>query len=250
MTDWRSLSAPLIALIASWSGAAASDWGTVSGSLALTSDYRFRGVSQSDLGLAPQAELDWNVPDNWTVTAWASRIDFRDHENTSVELDLSAIKHFDLDGTGLDLEAIYHAYPDHHPVHGGIRYSAFEAIATASHTWDAFSMTGTVAWSPDNVGETGTSWYLAGGASYAITPWLSASTNVGIQWMHRFDIVPDAGYPYTAWDTGLTARHGDWSLDLRYEDTDLDGPQCLLSFGGTHWCQAGVVATMSYAIFP
>ena len=226
----------------------ANDWGSLSGSVALTSDYRFRGVSQSNLRPAPQGEMDWNVPDDWTFSAWASRIDFQDHQNTSIELDMTADKHWKLDDTDFHVEAVYHAYPDHHPVRGGVRYSAVEAIVIASHSWDSLSLNGTLAWSPDNVAETGTAWLVAGGVSYPASDWLSMSANFGRQSMHRWDEVKGAGYPYLYWDVGVTAEFNVYSIDLRYVGTNLKGAQCLMSFGGRHWCQSGIVASMSRSL--
>jgi uncharacterized protein (TIGR02001 family) len=228
----------------------AADWGSISGSLAIASDYRFRGVSQSNLRPAPQAELDWNGPNDWTASAWASRIDFQDHQNTSIELDLSLDKRFQWGDTSLDVEALYHAYPDHHPIAGGVRYSAFEAIATVSHTWGRFSASGAVAWSPDNVGETGTGWDVEGAMHYALCEWLTIGGTAGRQWVQEWNKRMGAGYPYDYWDAGLTAHRGNLSLDLRYVGTTLNGRQCLLTFGGSHWCQAGLVTSLSYALGP
>ena len=243
--------APFLIVVVSISFASpvwAANWGTLSGSLAVTSDYRFRGVSQSDLRPAPQAELDWNAPGQWTLSVWVSRIDFRDHQNTSIELDMSADKRFDLAGTDIDIEALYHAYPNHHLVAGGIRYSAIEAITTISHRWGRFTASTAVAWSPDNVGQTGIGWDIESQARFALCKWLSVSGTVGRQWVHEWNVRPDAGYPYEYWDAGFTARRGKFAFDLRYAGTSLNGRQCLLTFGGTHWCQSGVVTSLSYAI--
>lgn len=247
--SFRAACSTLIVFALFPSLARADDWGSLAGSIALASDYRFRGVSQSDLGPVPQAEFDWNAPDDWTASIWGSRVDWRDHQHTSIELDPSIDKHFTLGDTGLDVQAIYHAFPDHDPPRGGIRYSAFEAIATASHSWDALTLTGTIAWSPDNVAETGNSWDVGGSGAYVLSDWLTASGDIGVQWMRRWD-GQHLGYPYTYWDAGITAKYDNYSLDLRYVGTNLSGEDCALTFGGTHWCQAGVVAVLSYAVLP
>ena len=52
--------------------AAAPDW-ALSGYVAATSDYRFRGISQNDRNFAPQGSLTVTGPDGFYVSAWASR---------------------------------------------------------------------------------------------------------------------------------------------------------------------------------
>src|SRR5882757_2260456 len=67
--------------------AAAGDWG-LAGSLAVTSDYRFRGISQNDGHFAPQGSLNLTGPDGWYAGTWGSQLDFDDHAGTSVEWDI------------------------------------------------------------------------------------------------------------------------------------------------------------------
>src|SRR5690348_2212837 len=44
----------------------------VSGSVALTSDYRFRGITLSDGLPALQLDVDWSAPQGWYAGAFAS----------------------------------------------------------------------------------------------------------------------------------------------------------------------------------
>lgn len=235
-------------LLGSASPCVACDWGSLSGSVALASDYRFRGVSQSDLAPAPQAELDWNAPRGWTLSVWGSRIDFRDHQNTSIELDPSLDKHFKFAALDIDVEALYHAYPNHQSPPGGIHYSAIEGIVTVSRSWRKLTVSASGAWSPDNVGQTGVGWDAEFAATYAFCKWLSIGGIAGEQWVHEWNVRPGYGYPYAYWNAGITARRGHFSLALQYVGTSLKTQQCLLTFGGLRWCQSGAVAILSYAI--
>ena len=67
--------------------ARAVDW---SGTLAATSDYVFRGVSQSDGGPALQAGVTAAWDPGWYGSAWASTVEFGPDDDASVELDLLA----------------------------------------------------------------------------------------------------------------------------------------------------------------
>ena len=58
-------------------------WG---GSVALTSDYRLRGVSQSDGSAALQADVHYDSPGGWLAGIWASSVELYSQETTRIEL--------------------------------------------------------------------------------------------------------------------------------------------------------------------
>jgi len=226
--------------------ACADDPAGLSATLTVESDYRLRGVSLNDLSPLPQLEIDWNGPGGWTLSNIDSRVDFRDHENTSVEVDFNAGKKFDFNGTTFNLQAFYYSYPNHDRSGGGPMYSLFEGVGTVSHTWDRFTATGTLAYSPNYFAQSGVAWYSAFGASYKIADDLSASGNVGHQSIHKWDAVGGSGFPYVNWDLGLTATRGPFALDVRYITTTLSGRQCAATEGGADWCHGAIVVALSY----
>jgi len=200
-----------------------------SGYVTLATDYRFRGISNSDKSAAAQGSINYTM-DGWYGGAWASNVDFND--STNFELDLYAGKHIDLDGTDLNLEAYYYAYPD---APSGANYSYFEGIVGLSHDFDALSLGVTAAYSPEFFGHTGDAFYVSGSAKYAINDWLSVSTNVGHQWI-------DLGTDYTHWDFGATATWKSLAFDVRYVDTDT------VCFAGPRdWCKGTVVASVTWS---
>lgn len=219
----------------------------ISGSLTLTSDDRFRGLSQDARAITPQAELDWSGSDGWSAGAFASKVDFEDHEHTSVEVDLLAGKHFAFGLMEVDLNAYYYAYPDHDPSRGRPSYSTLEGSGKVGRQWRAFRVSGTVAWSPNFLAN-GQSWDAELGASYQISAWLSMSTHAGQQREKMWDSRSVSGFPYTYGDVGLTATAEKWSFDLRYTLTSLSRLQCLTAIGGAKWCQGGFVLSLSYAM--
>jgi hypothetical protein len=110
------------------------------------------------------------------------------------------------------------------------------------------TVAGTIAWSPDWFAESGTGWWLNLNASAAITDWLSVSGNLGRQWAHDFN-GSGFGFPYSAWDLGVTAKWRNIALDLRYVDTTISKFECA-AFNGPRngrWCGAAAIATFSYA---
>jgi len=234
---------------------AADESASLSGSIALTSDYRFRGISQNDTDPAPQLTLNLVGPDGWYAGTFLSKINFNDgpsgayvsNHNTSLEWDIYAGKHFDLDGTGLTLQALYYAYPEHDGLPGAARLSFFEGSAALSHTFDNLTVGATVAVSPDFFGESGTGVWLGGTASYVVNDWVTVSGNVGHQWAETLNNA-GTGFPYTHWDLGVTATWNGISLDLRYIDTSINKGTCE-GFNGprNNWCGPTAVATVSYA---
>ena len=49
---------------------------SLAGSVAVTSDYKFRGISQNDREPSPQGSLMLTGPEGFYVSAWASTVDF------------------------------------------------------------------------------------------------------------------------------------------------------------------------------
>jgi uncharacterized protein (TIGR02001 family) len=253
-TIYLSFASCMALLALSLPAMAGDDMGSLSGYVTITSDYRFRGISQNDGEPAPQASLNWTGGDGWYLGTWASKINFNDgpsgaftsHHNTSVEWDIYGGKHFDLGGTDLNLEAYYYAYPDHEGLPGSATYSYVEGIAALSHTFDQLTLTGTVAISPDYFGGTGTGVWLGGNASYVVNDWVTISGNVGHQWAAQLDN-QGYGYPYTHWDLGATVAWNGISLDVRYVDTDISKAECQYFNGPrNNWCGATVIGTLTY----
>lgn len=240
--------APLTFLLAAPGSAQAEIASGLSAKFTLTSDYRFRGISQNNRSFAPQAEIDWTGEDGWSAGAWASTVNFNNGEDASFELDLYAGKEFDLDGTDLAVTLYYYSYPDHNPPPGGVTYSTLEADAVATHSFGSISLTATVAWSPSFFAGAGESLAVSAGAIYKINEWLSASANAGHQWAAVLDRTAGSGFPYAYWDAGLTATHGNVTLDLRFTGTNLSPVECQASEGGRNWCAAGFVATLGYSL--
>jgi uncharacterized protein (TIGR02001 family) len=80
-----------------------------SGSVLLISDYLYRGISQTNEGLALQGSLTLGTDTGWYVSAWGSNIKFG---QGSMELDLSAGRSFTLaPDWQLDVGLMQYRYP-------------------------------------------------------------------------------------------------------------------------------------------
>ena len=87
----------------------------ISGNVALTTDYRFRGISQSDESPAISGGFDIAWDTGIYVGTWASSVDFDTNAvgfDGSLELDYYAGWASDLnDNVGVDVGYMYYSYP-------------------------------------------------------------------------------------------------------------------------------------------
>ena len=221
----------------------APEW-SLAGTVDVQSDYRFRGVSQSDRNPVPQGSLNLTGPDGFYVGSWASQINWQlngINENPSVEWDIYGGKHFDLGGTDLNVEAYEYAYPDANTGPGGPAASFFEGIFTLSHTFGPVALDVVYAVSPEFTLKSGTGNYVEGQGTFTVNDWLTVSANVGHQWVQL------APSDYTHADIGATASYHGFALDARYVTTDIKKADCGFWMGTKNACSGGFVATLTYS---
>lgn len=186
---------------------------SVTGTVALTSNYMFRGISQTFNDPAIQASVTVAHESGFYAGFWGSSIDFGDDSD------------FELDGyvgyggslgeaTTFDVNVTYYGYP---AAPDGTDYDYVELIGGITHDFGGLKLNVKAAYSPDFFGGIGDAFWLGGNATVAFTDWLSASGNIGYQW---FD--DDGVTDYMHYDIGLTATVENVSFDVRYIGTDLD----------------------------
>lgn len=190
----------------------------LSGSAAGTTDYLFRGISQTLGKPTVQASLGYDFGNGLSVGVWGSGIDFGDGKS-SLETDWTATYSTSFDGLDVSAGGIYYAYPTST---SAWNYNYFEGWVGVSHDFGPFSLNGQVYYSPEFFGVKDAAWYVQGGVGVPITDWLSASGAYGYQ------TVDTTGYfgatnDYSNWNLGLTATYKAYSLSGMYSQTDLSG---------------------------
>jgi len=215
---------------------------TLGGTATFTTDYVFRGISQTDENPAVQASLDATYG-IFYLGMWGSNVDFgggpAGQDIANLEIDYYAGITPEWRGISFDIGGLYYTYPGAYDPGGEFDY--FEFKTAASYTFgEAFTVGVSNYWSPEFFGETGNADALELSGEYAFggklfnffTP--SVSGLVGWQWI-------DEGTDYTYWNAGLTLGFMDnWSADIRYWDTDVTDAAC-----GGDLCDARVVGTIS-----
>ncbi len=190
----------------------------------ITSNYVFRGITQSANRPAVQGGLDYTLGDSgFAVGTWVSSIDFGDH--TPLEWDLYANYNFNLGPVGASVGVIgyvYEWYGNFGP------YTWVEPNIGLSHDFGVFAWSAKAFWAPSvpngyltihNQYNPDSSYYLTTGVSVPVAPWLAFSGNVSYQGYSGGKPKGFSDDSYSEWDLGATITVDKYSLDLRYIDT-------------------------------
>ena len=177
--------------------------------LADTSDYVFRGISQTDLDPALQGGLDYSFGDTGLyVGAWASNVDFADSDGPDVELDYYIGWNHDLSDTlNLDLQVVRYSYMGEQDAYGNIDYN--EVIGALAYDE---MLTFTVAYANDYANEGFSSLYYNLGGSWDVGNDFALNAGVG-----RTNFSDDVG-SYTDWNLGVSRQFGPVNVALNYYD--------------------------------
>ena len=212
--------------------------------LIVTSDYRYDGASNSSGNPAVQASLYLWRPDHIYAGIFLTSVDFSGYydPDTSYEVDIYAGYNWDFgkpyfemsgDATRVSVQAMYTLFPDQGPP--GPTYDFLQLKGELQHRTGRLTLRAETAYVPQSSYGAGFAWKYEGGAKYALTQWLSLSGEYGYRENQR---KPDRSW----WDIGAIASWGQFDLDLRYYDTDLDYVEC----GFSPNCSSAVVASLSW----
>lgn len=191
--------------------------GNFGGSIGATSDYVYRGISESRGNPALQGDFHYQTRSGWAVGAWASTADLRDEAGAGLEVDIYASHHWTIDRHwDAQLSLTHYSYSQDTRA---LRYDYDEAVATLSYE---SRVSATVAWSPDvSRFSNGIIVKHAAATSYELTAVqplvgrLSASLGAGY-----YDLPARLDADYWFWNAGLTCSLGRARLAVSYIDTD------------------------------
>ena len=216
---------------------------TVSGSAAITSDYRFRGISQSDQEMAVQGGITIAHDSGAYIGTWASNLaGWGTFGGANMELDLIAgYKTAIADRATLDVGLTWYVYP------GGADKTDFaEPYARLTGTAGPATLTAGVAYAPkqEAIGK----WYATGadaargvytrpgakddnlylwgdGALPVTGTPITAKAHIGHSW-GQDGLGPNATAvsptgSYWDWSLGADATYRNLTLNVSYVDTDI-----------------------------
>lgn len=201
--------AMLAGAVAGVSGTAHAE-GSISGNVALVSDYMFRGISQTDGNPAIQGGFDY-TNDIFYAGVWASNVDFAVDE--TIETDVYVGIRPTAGPVAFDLAAIGYFYPGAGDDGAEYDYTEFKAAASFAPV-EPLTLTGSVFYSPEFFGETGEAIYYEVAGAFAATEALSFKAAYGVQDVDAY------GDSYYNWSVGAAyAMHG-FTLGVTYTDSD------------------------------
>jgi uncharacterized protein (TIGR02001 family) len=216
---------------------AESGWST-SANVALTTDYKFRGISQSNENPALQGGFDLSHESGFYIGTWGSTVDFDTDDGDydgSLELDIyGGFSGSFNDDWGYDVGVLYYAYPGDDGDDGDF----LEVYGSVS--WK--DLTVGVNYSDDYYAETDKATYIYANYSYGLPMDISLDLHVGYQMLEE-----DGGFlssdedAYTDYSIGLTKSFMDLDFSLSYVGTDLDDDDVF----GTDWGDGVAVFAIS-----
>ena len=194
----------------------------ISGNVTLATDYRFRGISQTDRDPAIQGGFDYEHESGLYAGIWASNIQFAG----SIEMDYYGGYAGNInDNIGFDVGVIYYDYPsDNQGSDNDLEF--WEFYGGLSGDAGPVSLSGKLSYSPDYTLETGDGVYVDLGASYGLPREFTLSAHFGYQYIEDGS-VKDEGFfssdedSYTDWSIGISRSWMGVDLDLSYIDTNL-----------------------------
>ena len=226
---------------------------TISGNVALTSDYKFRGISQSNQDGALQGGFDAEWSPGFYVGTWGSTVNFDtngDCCNGSLELDYYAgwANSIGDSNFGIDVGYIYYTYP------GDNDTDADYGELYVSGSWKDLSIG--VHYSDDYYLGTDEFWYTY--ADYSVTlPWswtwgVELSLHAGYSFLEETKLREDGSVRqggflssdedgYTDYSVSLSKDL--WGVDwaIAYTGSDLDDDDLF----GTDWGDGKAIFSMS-----
>ena len=218
----------------------------ISGNVALATDYRFRGISQTDRDPAIQGGFDFNHESGLYAGVWASNLQFAG----SIEMDYYGGYSGNLtDKVGFDVGAIYYDYPSDNQGSGDPDLEFWELYAGLSTEIGMVSLSGKLSYSPDYFGETGDGFYTDLGASVGLPSDFTLAAHLGYQTIDEGE-ASEGGFfsseedDYMDWSLGISKSYQGVDFDLSYIDTNLDEDDCFDS----KICDDTVVFTISKSL--
>ena len=211
----------------------------ISANVTLTSDYRFRGISQSDESVAIQGGFDAEFGAGFYVGTWGSTVDFDTNGegyDGSLELDYYAGWASDLgdSGLGIDVGFLYYDYPGDDDEEGDY----WEVYGSMS--WNDLAVG--VHYSDDYYAETGEFWYVYADYGFTLFADIGLGLHVGYNMLDEAPgFLSSNEDTYFDYSVSLSKEWAGVEWALAWVGTDLDDDDVF----GTDWADDTVVFSIS-----
>ncbi len=200
-------------LVSDERGAALAQGTALGGSIAIASDYTFRGVSQTLGAAALQASVDLTLASGFHAGVWASNVDFvpddEPDDGARLEVDVSLGYAANLgDDWSIDIGLTRYSFPG---ADAGVGYDYTELLATAVY---GGRYTATVGLSGDVDGTGAASRFYSLGTEFELPAGLGLAAALG-----HYDLSDAYGSRYSYVEASLSRQVGNAGLTVTYVDT-------------------------------
>jgi uncharacterized protein (TIGR02001 family) len=210
------------------------------GNLSLTSNYVFRGISQTFDDPAIQGGFDYAHASGFYLGTWASNVSSASYNNASMELDFYGGYNGKInDDFSYNVGLVQYYYPDGKST-SGEEYDTLEAYAGVTYKFFnvkySYTLTDYFGVNANNVptgatanGDSDGSWYLEANATFNLPQSVSLGLHVGHQEVENYGILD-----YTDYKVSLAKEFAGFNFGLAYTDTDAkSGPYTVTKGGDT-----------------
>lgn len=222
---------------------------TVSGSATLTSDYRYRGISQTDKDFAVQGSVTVSHASGVYAGLWGSTVDDYVAAGGDQEIDLILGYKKTIGGTTIDLGGVYYYYPGAEKITAGYNSDFLELYGSVAQTLGPVTAKLTANYAPKSAAlaledAKLDNFYMGLGLSGAVpnTP-VSLSASIGRTFTKSF---LSGGEKYTDWSLGASYTTGPVTFGLTYVDTSY-GKDVLVGSTGKDIAKGGLFGTIGVA---
>jgi uncharacterized protein (TIGR02001 family) len=228
-----------------------------------TTDYVFRGFSQSKSEAAVSAGADFTYGILY-AGLWASTVDFGKGTSPSTgmvnaELDLYAGIKPTWGPLTFDLGVIYYTYPGaEEKKTGQFELDYVELKAGVSGNIGKLALGGTVFYSPEYQNKQGEVWTLEGTAGYELPKvWIFTPTvggtlgyQIGNSSLQYRTVTGNGDDNYMYWNAGVALAADKFAVDLRYWDTNISNSGLTPGFctGKVLSCDERFVASVKFTL--
>ena len=228
---------PTALVMASLAGVAIDAHADISANVALVSDYRFRGISQSNEDFALQGGFDYAFNNGFYVGTWGSSVDFDSAGDFSGSLELDVYGGWGTDfgeNSSIDLGYIYYSYPgDDSGLEGD-----YQEIYV-NYGWKDLSLG--AAYSDDYYGSSSSFWYLQANYGWSFAEAWALDLHIGYNDFDKDIFLSSDKGSYIDYSVALTWSVVGVDLGLSWVGSDLDEEDLF----GTSWGDDTAVFSIS-----
>ncbi len=187
-----------------------------------TTDYVFRGFSQSDERGTVFGGIDLTYG-MFYAGVWASGVDFGAGARENVEIDFYGGIKKSYNSVEFDLGVIYYHYPNQTKGFNGAELDYVELkFGASAKVWNEITLGATFYYSPEFFAEAGEA--LASEASLTVPLPEFAGLSFELSGTLGYQEFFDGGGDYAYWNAGIsTTLMEHFTFDVRYWDTDVSG---------------------------